>query len=250
MKKIIKKILRSNGFVMHRVGKKNVSYLSEDLQRRIKLIRHFQIDTIFDVGANDGGYALEVRDSGFDGKIISFEPLVDAYIDLQEISKKDINWVVLNLALGDFDGESEINVAGNSKSSSLLEMMELHEVHAPSSVFIGKQPINIVRLDSLFKQYTKSISNVLLKIDTQGFEKNVLIGALESLDRIMMIQIEMSIVPLYKNSFDLIETINFLYERGFCLVSVETGFNDEVSGRTFQLDGLFVKSNLLNSNPS
>jgi hypothetical protein len=43
---------------------------------------------------------------------------VDAYNDLQEISKKDINWVVLNLAVGDFDGKSEINVAGNSKSSS------------------------------------------------------------------------------------------------------------------------------------
>jgi hypothetical protein len=62
MKKIFKKILRRNGFVLHRVGKRNVSDLGEDLQRRMKLIRFFKIDTIFDVGANDGGYALEIRD--------------------------------------------------------------------------------------------------------------------------------------------------------------------------------------------
>ena len=49
-------------------------YPSTDLRRRNKLLNHFKIDLILDVGANSGQYAQESFNNKFKGKIISFEP--------------------------------------------------------------------------------------------------------------------------------------------------------------------------------
>jgi hypothetical protein len=86
----------------------------------------------------------------------------------------------------------------------------------------------------------------MLKIDTQGYEKEVLIGAKNSLKDIFLLQLEMSLVPLYKNELLFLEFIDFLGREGFRLYSFEQGFSDPVNGRMLQLDGIFINEKLQN----
>lgn len=230
MKKVLKGILKSLGYQVNK-------YHEED---KMKMLRQFGINKLFDVGANIGQYGLEVRRIGYDKKIISFEPMKAAYNVLEQASAKDNSWVINNYALGNENMESEINVAGNSYSSSILNMLPEHETRAPESKYVAKEKIGIKTLDSIFNNYYEEGDNVMLKIDTQGFEKNVILGSEKVLDKITLMQLEMSVVALYENETSFIEMIKFLDNKGFELFSLENGFSDEKTGRLLQLDGLFV----------
>ena len=76
------------------------------------------VSTLLDVGANTGYWAKEVRDSGFTGRIVSFEPQSKAYQQLQQMARDDNNWEVFHYALGDEDNNEQINISENSVSSS------------------------------------------------------------------------------------------------------------------------------------
>jgi len=235
MKTMIKTILRNYGVQIKR-------YPDADLKRRIKIMEHCNIDTVFDVGANIGQYAKKLRELGYSKKIISFEPSKDAFEDLNKAAAKDINWTVNNYALGNEDGKNVINVANNSYSSSILNMLPKHIQSAPDSKYINKQEIEIKKLDSVFNLYTNESSKVMLKIDTQGYEKNVIDGATTSLKKIMIIQLEMSIVPLYEKEMLFIDMIKYLDNIGFQLFSLENVFSNPDSGQLLQIDGIFVNN--------
>ena len=87
-------------------------------------------------------------------------------------------------ALGDHTGEVEINIAGNSESSSILPMLESHRSAAPESAYEGKEIVPIKTLDAVAGQYLKDAQAPFLKIDTQGFELQVLDGTRDILPHI------------------------------------------------------------------
>ena len=80
-----------------------------------------------------------------------------------------------------------------------------------------------------------------MKIDTQGFEKNVLEGSINSLKYINGIQIELSLKPLYKGSLLYLDMIKYMKRYNFELVSLENGFSDHKTGELLQVDGIFFK---------
>jgi FkbM family methyltransferase len=234
MKNLIKKILRTKGIQIKR-------FPDHDLARRMKIICKYNIDILFDIGANNGQYARQMRELGYRKKIISFEPTKSAFEKLRKASIKDNNWLVNNYALGNEDSKCMINVAGNSYSSSILKMLPLHIKIAPESKYIAQEEIEIKKLDSIFNSFCNKKDNVMIKIDTQGYEKNVIDGADESLNNIKIIQLEMSILPLYENEMLFLEMINYLDDKGFQLFSLENGYSDSTSGQLFQIDGIFVQ---------
>ena len=227
--------------LLNKFGAELTRFPNRDLAGRMNLLRHHRINKILDIGANDGGFVRELRLAGYTNKVISFEPLNEVFLKLSSYSKSDMNWTCENFAIGNFDGKSEINIAGNLNSSSILEMLPSHAESAPESVYIGKQSIIVKKLDTIFKDYHEVTDNVFLKIDTQGFEKQILEGATESLRNIKGIQVEMSLIPLYKDSFLYNEMIDFLQKKGFVLCSIEPGFRDRTTGRLLQFDGVFFK---------
>lgn len=211
------------------------------MHNRIKLLKHFEIQTVFDVGANTGQFAYYTRKLGYKNNIYSFEPLKDEFDILSEFSSSDSKWEIFNMAIGDFDGEIEMNIASNSQSSSILNMTPKHIESAPDSAYKGKQKVEIRKLDTLIPEITDDLSSAFLKIDVQGFEKKVLDGAAEILQQIKGLQLELSLVELYQGETLMINMCDGLKEMGFTLYSLEPGFYNNTTGQLLQTDGIFYK---------
>lgn len=206
-------------------------------------MRKFEIDLVLDVGANTGQFASEIRRGGYAGRIVSFEPLSSAHGELMETSAGDTMWEAYpRCALGDHDGEVEINIAGNSQSSSILPMLESHRSAAPESVYQGKEVVPIKTLDAVAGQYLKDALAAFLKIDTQGFEWEVLNGARDTLPQIKGILVELSLVPLYEGQHLWREVIDRLETEGFILWGFKPGFTDQTTGQSLQVDGVFFRN--------
>jgi len=211
------------------------------LKKRIELMKRFNINFVFDVGANTGQYASHLRRAGYKGTILSFEPLTEAFSILQKHTEKDKNWKAEQIGLGNFDGETIINVAQNSVSSSILNIRKEHVEAVPDSKYISQENITIRKLDSIFNKYEQKGKNFFLKIDTQGFEREVINGALLSLPKITGIQVEMSLVQLYEGESMYDDSKKLIESYGFELYSLEPGFSDPDSGKLMQIDGIFFR---------
>ena len=213
-----------------------------------KILRQFlqntEVDHVLDVGANAGQYGLLLRKCGYAGPITSFEPLAAAHASLTKIALINAPWTVApRCALGAIRANASINVAGNSASSSLLQMCEAHIKAAPSSKYVAKEDTEIVPLDDCADQYVKSSRQIMLKIDTQGYEMEVLRGAKRCLSgNIRTIQVELSLVKLYERQPLMLEVCNFLNELEFTLTHIIPGFRDPSSGKLLQFDGIFCKA--------
>lgn len=207
---------------------------------RKHLLNSYKIDTVLDIGANSGLYALELRnDINYTKRILSFEPLTAAFELLLQNAKNDSAWEVFNYALGDVVESREINIAGNSFSSSLLNMLPSHTKSAPQSRYIGKETIAIKTLDSVFPELCRVSKNIYMKVDTQGFESRVLRGAARTLPQIDTIQMEMSLVPLYDGELLFCEMCALMENMGYTLIALENAFSDPNSGQLLQVDGIF-----------
>lgn len=218
-------------------------YPTDELNRRIALLNHNQIDVIIDVGANIGQYGSEMRNLGFKGEIISFEPIKEAFQKLKKNAARDPNWKVYNFSIGERDGQTTINVSENSVSSSLLENLPQLIESAPEARFLKKETVEIKKLDSIFDTLNIRDKNIYLKIDTQGYEEMVLLGADKTLQFIKGIQIEMAFNPSYKGAIVYHEMKAKLRHLGFHLRALENGFYDKKTGEQLEVDGVFFKIN-------
>lgn len=204
---------------------------------------HHKIELLFDVGANRGQYARLVRRQGYAGKIVSFEPLPDAYEKLLQHSRNDTLWTVHErCAVGSTPGHAEINVSRNSLSSSLLPMLPAHLSAAANSLYVGKADTRIITLDSVFDAYRTDNERTFLKMDTQGYETEVLKGLTNNLSNVLGVQIELSIVPLYEHQDLYRHFLEFFKENGFLLWSLIPGFVDARTGQLLQFDAVFVRN--------
>lgn len=199
------------------------------------------VDMVLDVGAAVGNYGKWIREVGYEGRICSFEPLSAAFKQLQRNTAADPLWECRKLALGPEAGTAEINVAGNSDSSSLLPMEERHEQAAPSSVYIGAERVEVATLDGVWEEVVGDARKPFLKLDVQGYELETLRGAVESVPKLHGVQAELSLVPLYEGGPLWLEVIEFLRDRGFHVAGLEAGYADPVTGEMLQADGIFIR---------
>jgi FkbM family methyltransferase len=209
--------------------------------RRQQLLAAFDVDLVLDVGAAIGAYGTELRAFGYRGAIMSFEPLRSAYATLSATAALDGRWTTVHSAIGEEPGQTEINVAGNSDSSSLLPMLESHRDVAPHANYVGVEQVEVRRLDDAAQAQLSIASHPFLKIDTQGFERQVLAGATKTLPQLAGIQIELSFIPLYEGSMLAYEAIDRLRDEGFGLEAMDLGLRDPTTGQMLQADGLFFR---------
>jgi len=216
--------------------------------RLFRLLNYHEIDSVLDVGANDGDYARLLRQGGFQGKILSFEPLENAHRALCRAAEQDPNWYVApRMALGMTEGEVSINVSQNSKSSSILAVTAAHISAAPQSTYVGVQRVPLRRLDTIRDGVIERSRALFLKVDAQGYEMPILKGAENLLPRIHGAQLELSLTCLYEGQEIYREMIEWLTSQGFDLWNVLPGFSDPTTGRMLQMDGVFFRSLAPNS---
>jgi FkbM family methyltransferase len=207
----------------------------------VRLLAEHRIGLTLDVGANDGTYARALRAGGYAGRIASFEPLSEAFGRLEALAAADPGWECRRLALGSTFGSADLNVAGNSSSSSLLPMTARHVESAPESAFVATERVEVVPLDSLRGSLWRPGERIFLKIDVQGYELPVLEGARETLEDVQVLQAELSLVPLYEGQALLPQLAQLVADAGFALVSLNSVFTDPRSCKLLQVDGLFAR---------
>jgi len=215
---------------------------TDSFMQLLQVIRSQSIDMVIDVGANKGQFASKLRSCGFQGKIISFEPLPDAYSELAALSSTDPDWHIHDrCAVGAVPGTATLNVSGNSVSSSLLPMTEAHTSAARTSRYVDTLEVPVIRLDDVASKHGFQDRRCLLKIDTQGFEWEVLDGAKATLNLCQAVICELSLVQLYEGQRLWLEVIERFEDSDFVLWTLQKGFVDKATGRSLQMDGIFVR---------
>jgi FkbM family methyltransferase len=177
-----------------------------------------EIDVVFDVGANVGQFGLSLRNKGYRGKIVSFEPLEYEFKRLAMVAKADSNWDAYNLALGAASGDTTINVSDNSVFSSIQTLKIAATEFDRRAVVKRAETIKMRTLDEMFPQPS---GRVLLKIDTQGFEKQVLEGGRQMVLQVKGILLELPIIRIYEGTWQFHEATEFMASIGFIPAQIE-----------------------------
>ncbi len=212
---------------------------------RMHWIGRLGVDLVIDVGANLGQFVGWIRDRGYEGPVLSFEPQASAFRACKQARASDANWWGFQTALGEEEGSSDFHVAGNSMSSSLLPMLDSHVMALPESAIVSTGRVTVARLDRIKHQSITASKSIFLKIDTQGYELPVLRGAGGIMEKVAFIEAELSLVPLYDGQVLMADMLDEIDRLGFTLVWIEPGFSDQANARLLQVDGLFVRTSLL-----
>jgi len=179
------------------------------------LLQQLQVQCVLDVGANRGQFASELRSIGYDGHIVSFEPVTSEFAVMRQHFEHDAKWRGYQTALGSAESTVDINVGGLTVMSSLLESV-LPDHNAKL------ETVTVKRLDSLLPDLLRELGceRVFLKMDTQGYDLEVFKGATDCLPSILGIQSELSVVPLYKNMPHYLEALQCYESAGFELFNL------------------------------
>jgi FkbM family methyltransferase len=226
---------------LQRMGLRLARYPSPADRRRIQLMRTHAINTVIDIGANAGQYGKLLRRLGYTHRIVSYEPLPEAYDRLKATARSDDSWTVLQKAVGEASGRVIMKVAGNSVSSSILEMAPRHVEAAPESDVVGSIAVDCVSLDEILTEWRDEA--LMVKIDTQGYERSILASGSNTIRSVSMFEIEASFVELYYGQALFREIDSFMISSGFKLSSLEEGFFDERTGELLQCDAIYIRQN-------
>ena len=203
------------------------------------------IDTVIDVGANEGQYASQLREYGFTGRIHSFEPGAAAFSALQRAASGDPRWTCHPQACGREHTTMELGVSAYSVFSSLRAVRPDTVALTSEAGVVRRERVDVRRLDELWQELALDGQRVWVKSDTQGSDRDVLLGLGARLTSVIGVQIEMSVVPLYEGQPSWTEMMAWLETEGFALSSVVPGFRDPARWRLMELDGLFVNQQQL-----
>ncbi len=191
-------------------------------------LRRRGIASALDVGANRGQFARHLRDRGFAGLIHSFEPLDAPFAELALMAARDGRQVAHQLALSDSAGEAEIFVGENDQTSSLqrVGVADGHGGIAEAHRVAGSVRIRTDRLDLFCAREGVDPATAFLKLDVQGHEMKVLAGAGDLLAEIPLLQLELSILPIYQGETLFGDALAFIQGKGFKVRALRPGYFD------------------------
>lgn len=183
----------------------------------VQLLRARHAELVLDVGANVGAYGLLLRRAGYTGRIVSFEPVRAAFDELAAAAAADPDWDVRNVALGRETGTRTITVMDKTTQSSFLPPSALGRDLISTLRPAYEETVTVRRLDELFDEIRGGLERpaTYLKMDTQGYDLEVLAGAEGILDHVVALQSEVSILPLYDGAPPWLDAIASYEKLGF-----------------------------------
>jgi FkbM family methyltransferase len=205
----------------------------------VDFIDNRRINLVLDVGANTGQFGRSLRDRGYAGRIISFEPVNEAFKELENTARGDDLWTIFKFAMGASSGVMTINVSKNSEFSSFNDLTATGRRFDPNAEFKGSESVAVKTLDEA-TLLTGPSSNTLLKVDTQGFERPVLEGAKETLKNVKGVLLELPIIKIYKDNWSFHEAVAYMEKAGFILAQVHpVNVHTKVKDSATEFDCLF-----------
>lgn len=194
---------------------------------------------IFDVGANEGQFAVGALSAFPKAKLFCYEPGSAAFARLDAELGRNPRVSLSNKALGREEGQATLRVTSSDQSSSFLK---LHSNHIEAYPHVKEAREEIVAISTIAKEAAGNLLEmpILLKIDTQGFEFQVLQGSGEHLDQIDWIVFETSTRPMYQGETVFGEISSWLEQRGFTFMG-PIEIHVDSTGRPCQFDGLFER---------
>jgi FkbM family methyltransferase len=212
-----------------------------------QLIERLSVNLVLDVGAHEGGYVRVLRKVvGYEGEIVSFEPGLRSFEALTENCGRDRRWNGLRLALGDRNAEAGLHLYRKALFNSLLLPNEYGS--SRFSALAGPEAmerVDVRTLADVFDQVTAHVDEprVHLKIDTQGFDPAVIRGATGVLDRVVSIQTEVSLKPIYDHQPTWLEAIRELGGLGYEVTGMFPVSRDSDGLRVIEFDCTLCRGN-------
>jgi len=247
MKNFIQKIINLFGYKMMKIKSTDAT----DLDGLTKSLITKSEPVIFDVGANKGQSITRYKKLFQNPTIHSFEPNIDEVNILRQKYINDKNLHLNSVAVGDKKGNLEFNIYANSKHSSFRNLI-------PNTTWIKKRS-KILKVDD--KNYTtkkvnakiitlddyvdeKNLKNIdILKIDTQGFEDKVLLGAQNLLknNKIKLIQLELIFSEIYENPLNIYDVEKTLIPNNYKLLGISNS-GSLISSHIYQSDFIYISN--------
>lgn len=197
------------------------------------------LDTIVDVGANRGQFALCARRLYPGASIYSFEPLSRPADTFRKVFRHDPRTQLFQTAIGESAGSASMHVSRWDVSSSLLPFAQAQHDNFPLTGESGREDVSIERLSDLLRPEDVG-GTAMLKIDVQGYELSTIAGCRDLMDRFAYVYVECSFVPLYEGQALAGEVVERLAEFGLRLVCVANLARGR-SRRPIQADFLFAR---------
>lgn len=180
-----------------------------------ELLERLEVDVVLDVGARVGDYGFLLRRNGYKGRIVSFEPVLSNLTVLRKRASRDALWDVRPCALGEKEGVAIINVAGATDFSSFRQLAGWVPGFYAPAVFRSTEQVEVHRLEDIWGAAVREGQAVFLKLDTQGWDLEVLRGAGSRAEDLAAIQIEVGFEQVYEGAPLLDASLSALREFDF-----------------------------------
>lgn len=244
IQKVLKQTLRKAAYT---VGLQVGRFPGPDtLQGHLKsFFQRTGINCVIDVGAHLGEYAQEIREIGYRGRIVSFEPVRTSYEVLVKKAREERDWIIQHCALGSEDGEKEINVYQGTVFNSFLPSSSVGTERFGAQVELAaKERVPIRRLDQVFETCIDGIANprVFLKMDTQGWDLEVVKGASGILDRLVGLQSEMAVKQCYEGMPGYTRALDHYAALGFQVTGMFTVARDTDGLQVMEFDCVLLRT--------
>ena len=238
-----------------------------DTERTLKELIGKENPLIFDVGANNGSSIHDFKAWWPKSDIHCFEPQKECYQDLVDAAEayETLGSVIINsFAVGSIPTKNaifythEINsgISGFNKinidSKDSINLKELGETGEGAKAAYADslnhdRTVEVIRLDDYVESIDPSLHIDFLKIDTQGFEPEVLDGLGDKLANVDVVLTELMFYDFYERSLSFSDIEKFLLKYNFTLYDISHISKNPMNGRTDWIDVIYVNNRLLNT---
>jgi FkbM family methyltransferase len=206
----------------------------------------YRVNVVLDVGANKGQYARSLRRAGYEGRIVSFEPVARDFGELQRRAADDPLWSVHRMALGREDGSLEMNVVPGTLSSALPPSgfggRRYDRLHEPTV-----ERVEVRRLDGILDDLLADVTDPrpYLKLDTQGFDLEAFAGLGKRAEDFVGMQSEVAFLRIYEGMPRMPESLAVYEAAGFEVAGLYPVTRERRSARALEFDCVLVRAGAL-----
>lgn len=208
-----------------------------------QFLRSRGVDLVVDVGANVGQFARELRDDRYAGQILSLEPISSVHAELANAARGDPLWTTRQTAIGSAPVTATINIAAATTFSSIRPTSAFGKAFHEGIATVATEQVPLIRLDDLPElQDENRLRRSFIKIDTQGFEEEVLAGAARVLSLCAGVQMELPVNHLYEGVWTMETALRFMRDRGLVVAQIRPVVFHEDRVSSIEFDFIFRRN--------